>query len=101
MATAGNVVFYGTLDKWFKAVDATTGKLLFQKKLECGIVGNPISYVAPDGKQRVAVYTGVGWLAGGFAGGNCPPGGSESEDGTPPPAAGAPTSGAIHVFKLQ
>ncbi len=105
LATAGNVVFYGTLDKWFKAVDATTGKLLFQKKLECGIVGNPISYVAPDGKQRVAIYTGIGWLAGGFAGGfaggNCPPGGSKSEDGTPPPAAGAPTSGAIHVFKLQ
>jgi hypothetical protein len=54
LATAGNVVFYGTLDKWFRAVDACTGKVLFQKQLECGIVGNPISYLGPDGKQRVA-----------------------------------------------
>lgn len=104
LATAGNVVFYGTLDKWFRAVDATTGKLLFEKQLECGIVGNPISYLAPDGKQRVAVYTGVGWLAGGFAGGKCPAGGSESDSGRTSTragaAAGAPTSGALHVFKL-
>lgn len=92
LATAGNVVFYGTLDKWFRAVDATTGTVLFQKQLECGIVGNPMTYVAPDGKQRVAVYTGVGWLAGGFAGGTCP--------GKSGSTSGAPTSGALHVFKL-
>jgi lanthanide-dependent methanol dehydrogenase len=85
LATAGNVVFYGTLDKWFKAVDATTGKLLFQTQLECGIVGNPMTYTAPDGKQRVAIYTGLGWLAGGFAGGTCP---------------GRGGSGKLHVFKL-
>lgn len=115
LATAGNLVFYGTLDKQFKAVDASTGKLLFSKKLECGIVGNPITYMGADGKQRVAVYTGVGWLAGGFAGGACPGGGSgESESSTPlaratsklktaAAAAGtavAPTSGMLHVFKL-
>src|SRR5581483_9083761 len=75
LATAGDVVFYGTLDRWFKAIDAKTGKVLFQKQLECGIVGNPISYTAPDGKQRIAVYTGTGWLTGGFAGGACPAGG--------------------------
>lgn len=100
LATAGNVVFYGTLDKWFKAVDATTGKVLFQKKLECGIIGNPISYVAPDGKQRIAVYTGIGWLPGGFAGGACPGGSGDDDDERPAPVAGAPTSGALHVFKL-
>jgi lanthanide-dependent methanol dehydrogenase len=27
MATAGDLVFYGTMDGWFKAVDAATGKL--------------------------------------------------------------------------
>ncbi len=97
LATAGNVVFYGTLDKWFKAVDATTGKVLFQKQLECGIVGNPMAYVAPDGKQRVAVYTGVGWLAGGFAGGKCPAGGGDDESST---TTSGPTSGMLHVFKL-
>jgi lanthanide-dependent methanol dehydrogenase len=118
LATAGNVVFYGTLDKWFKAVDATTGRLLFRKQLECGIVGNPIAYTGPDGKQRVAVYTGVGWLAGGFAGGACPAGrGGESEDDASESSsmaaavkkqrtlqAAAPTTGAtsgmVHVFKL-
>jgi len=86
LATAGNVVFYGTLDRWFKAVDATTGQVLFQKQLECGIAGNPISYSAPDGKQRVAIYTGTGWLSGGFAGGACP---ADGGDG-----------GKVHVFKL-
>ena len=115
LATAGNVVFYGTLDKKFKAVDATTGKVLFQTQLECGVLGNPISYTAPDGKQRVAVYTGVGWLPGGFAGGTCPAGGGGEGEGTTlsraaarlqaskSPAAAvaaAPTSGMLHVFKL-
>lgn len=120
LATAGNVIFYGTLDKWFKAVDASTGQLLFQKQLECGIVGNPISYSAPDGKQRVAIYTGVGWLAGGFAGGACPRASDsdESSDAVsakasplapaieslqkthPQATAAAPTSGMVHVFKL-
>jgi len=115
LATAGNLVFYGTLDRQFKAVDASTGKLLFSTRLECGIVGNPISYTAPDGKQRVAVYTGVGWLAGGFSGGPCPGGGSgESSSSTTlarataklgsgtaaATAAAAPTSGMLHVFKL-
>lgn len=94
LATAGNVVFYGTLDRKLKAIDATTGTPLFEKQLECGIVGNPITYTAPDGKQRVAVYTGVGWLAGGFAGGKCPGGGSEGSRKT----TGA--SGMLHVFKL-
>ena len=30
LSTAGDVVFYGTLDRMFKAVDAHTGKLLWQ-----------------------------------------------------------------------
>ena len=103
LATAGNVVFYGTLDKWFKAVDARTGKVLFQKQLECGIVGNPISYTGADGKQRVAVYTGVGWLAGGFAGGPCPAGDDDDDDDDDEDESeNGPevTSGAVHVFKL-
>ena len=99
LATAGNIVFYGTLDKWFRAIDATTGKVLFQKQLECGIVGNPMTYLGPDGKQRVAVYTGLGWLAGGFAGGTCPHISSEDE-GSRVSAPGTATSGAVHVFKL-
>src|SRR6185503_4472951 len=41
LATAGDIVFYGTLDRSFKAVDARTGAVLFQTKLESGIVGHP------------------------------------------------------------
>ena len=95
LATAGNVVFYGTLDKQFKAIDATTGAVLFQTQLECGIGSNPISFTGADGKQRIAVYSGIGWLPGGFAGGACPKGGWGGAA-----VAGAPTSGVLHVFKL-
>ena len=60
VSTAGDVVFYGTLDGWFKAVDAKTGKVLSKFKVGSGIVGNPITYRGPDGKQYVAVYAGIG-----------------------------------------
>jgi PQQ-dependent dehydrogenase (methanol/ethanol family) len=60
LVTAGDVAFYGTLDGWFKAVDAKTGKLLSKFKVGSGIVGNPITYRGPDGKQYVAVYAGIG-----------------------------------------
>jgi PQQ-dependent dehydrogenase (methanol/ethanol family) len=60
LATAGDVVFYGTLDGWFKWVDARTGKILSKFKVGSGVVGNPISFVGPDGKQYIAVYAGIG-----------------------------------------
>ncbi|HUN76417.1 MAG TPA: PQQ-dependent dehydrogenase, methanol/ethanol family [Steroidobacteraceae bacterium] len=60
LATAGNVVFYGTLDGWFKSVDARTGKVLSKFKVGSGVVGNPMTYRGPDGKQYVAVYAGIG-----------------------------------------
>ncbi|HXT15713.1 MAG TPA: methanol/ethanol family PQQ-dependent dehydrogenase [Gemmatimonadaceae bacterium] len=60
LATAGNVVFYGTLDGWFKAVDARNGKVLYQFKVGSGVVGAPITYTGPDGKQYVAIYSGIG-----------------------------------------
>ena len=64
LVTAGDVAFYGTLDGWFKSVDARTGKVLSKFKVGSGVVGNPITYRAPDGKQYVAVYAGIGgdWL---------------------------------------
>lgn len=64
LITAGDVAFYGTLDGWFKSVDAKTGKVLSKFKVGSGVVGNPITFRAPDGKQYVAVYAGIGgdWL---------------------------------------
>jgi PQQ-dependent dehydrogenase (methanol/ethanol family) len=58
--TAGNVVFYGTLDGWFKAADAKTGAVLYKFKVGSGVIGNPIVFRGPDGKQYAAVYAGFG-----------------------------------------
>ncbi len=63
LATAGDVVFYGTLEGWFVALDARTGTELWKFHTGSGIVGNPITYLGPDGKQYVAIYSGVGgWM---------------------------------------
>ena len=58
VVTAGDVVFYGTLDGWFRAADARSGELLYSFKVGSGVVGAPISYTGPDGKQYVAVTLG-------------------------------------------
>jgi lanthanide-dependent methanol dehydrogenase len=60
LVTAGDVAFYGTLDGWFKSVDARTGKVLSKFKVGSGVIGNPMTYRGPDGKQYVAVYAGYG-----------------------------------------
>ena len=73
LATAGDVVFYGTMDGWFKAVDARSGTLLWQFKCGSGIIGQPISYRGPDGKQYVAVLAGVGGWAGAIVAGGLDP----------------------------
>jgi lanthanide-dependent methanol dehydrogenase len=67
LTTDGGVLFYGTLDGWFKAADQSTGKILYQFHAPSGIIGNPITYTH-KGKQYVAVLTGVGgWAAIGLA----------------------------------
>jgi PQQ-dependent dehydrogenase (methanol/ethanol family) len=63
LATAGNVVFYGTLEGYLKAVDAKTGKELYKFKTPSGIIGNVTTY-EHGGKQYVAILSGVGGWAG-------------------------------------
>ncbi len=63
LATAGDVVFYGTLEGYLKAVDAKSGKELFKFKTPSGIIGNVMTYMH-GGKQHVAIYSGVGGWAG-------------------------------------
>ena len=63
LTTAGGVAFYGTLEGYFKAVDQKTGKELFKFKTPSGIIGNAMTYLH-DGKQYVAVLSGVGGWAG-------------------------------------
>jgi lanthanide-dependent methanol dehydrogenase len=52
------------MDGWFKALEAHTGELLWQFKCGSGIIGQPITYRGPDGKQYVAVLSGVGGWSG-------------------------------------
>jgi lanthanide-dependent methanol dehydrogenase len=77
LVTAGNVVFYGTMDGWFKAVDAKTGKLLWQHKTASGIIGQPTTWKGPDGKQYVSILSGVGGWAGAIVAGDL-----DKRDGT-------------------
>jgi PQQ-dependent dehydrogenase (methanol/ethanol family) len=68
LATDGDVIFYGTLEGYIKAVD-TEGKELYRFKTPSGIIGN-INTFEHGGKQYVAVLSGIGGWAGiGLAGG--------------------------------
>jgi glucose dehydrogenase len=44
LATASDLVFYGTLDRWFKAVDAGSGKELWKFQVGSGVIGNAFTY---------------------------------------------------------
>jgi PQQ-dependent dehydrogenase (methanol/ethanol family) len=64
LVTATDLVFYGTLEGYMKALDAKTGKELWRFKTPSGIIGNPMTYLGPDGKQYIAILSGVGGWAG-------------------------------------
>jgi len=64
LSTASDIVFFGTMDGWFKAVDGHDGKELWKFKVGSGIIGAPMIYLGPDGKQYVAVLSGVGGWSG-------------------------------------
>ena len=104
LATAGNVVFYGTMEGWFKAVDAQTGRELWKFRTGSGIIGQPVSYRGPDGKQYVAILSGVGGWAGGIVAGNIDPRDSSAALGfvnamTDLPGA-TNKGGTLYVFAL-
>ena len=63
LATAGDVVFYGTLEGYLKAVDAESGRELYRFKTPSGIIGNVNTYTH-RGQQYVAVLSGIGGWAG-------------------------------------
>ncbi|HEX4195967.1 MAG TPA: methanol/ethanol family PQQ-dependent dehydrogenase [Caulobacteraceae bacterium] len=73
VTTAGDLVFYGTMDGWFKAVDARTGQLRWRFKCGSGIIGQPVVYRGADGHEYVAVLSGVGGWAGAIVSGNLSP----------------------------
>lgn len=60
LTTAGGLVFSGgTNDRYFRAFDAASGKILWQQRTNSGVVGVPVSYRV-DGKQYIAVQSGWG-----------------------------------------
>lgn len=57
LTTGGDLVFVGDLHRFFRALDAETGKVLWTTPLSGPVAGYPISY-AVDGRQYVAVAAG-------------------------------------------
>jgi alcohol dehydrogenase (cytochrome c) len=64
LVTKTDVALYGTMDGYFKAVNARTGDQLWQFKLPSGIIGQPVTFTGPDKKQYVAILSAVGGWAG-------------------------------------
>ncbi|MFN2633209.1 MAG: methanol/ethanol family PQQ-dependent dehydrogenase [Thermoanaerobaculia bacterium] len=104
LATAGDVVFYGTMEGWFQAVDARSGKLLWRFKCGSGIIGQPITYRGPDGKQYVAILSGVGGWAGAIVANNLDPRDGTAALGFVNAMGDLPTAttagGMLYVFAL-
>jgi PQQ-dependent dehydrogenase (methanol/ethanol family) len=107
MVTGTDLVFYGTMDGWFKAADAVSGQVLWKHKVGSGIIAPPMTYRGPDGKQYVAVLSGVGGWFGAIVSLDLPPDdpfGALGEVGAAY-AAGLDKAtrkgGALYVFSLD
>ena len=60
LTTGGNLLFSGgSNDREFRALDATTGKKIWDRRLNSGVIGVPVSYMI-DGVQYIAVQSGWG-----------------------------------------
>ena len=59
ITTAGDLAFVGDLDRRFRAFDVRSGEILWETRLGTSVQGHPVSY-AVDGKQYIAVTTGLG-----------------------------------------
>lgn len=104
LATGGDIVFYGTMDGLFKAVDARNGRLLWQYQLNSGTIGQPVTYRGPDGRQYVAILAGVGGWAGAIVSGGLDKGDPTSALGFVNAVRDLPartnTAGRLYVFAL-
>ena len=95
MATAGGLVFGGgTNDSMFRAFDAKTGDVVWEKKLNSGIIGVPSSFEV-DGKQYISVQAGWGIDAASMQNRL-----ATSYPDKFKPAATVPTGGVIWTFAL-
>lgn len=93
LATGGNLVFVGgTVDRMFRAFDATNGKLLWELPMPSGVMGVPVSYEI-DGEQYIAVQSGWGVDGERIQ--------SAVTAVLPDRKVVSPQGGTIHVFKLK
>jgi lanthanide-dependent methanol dehydrogenase len=104
LVTAGDVAFYGTLEGWFKAVDARDGRQLWSFKTGSGIIGQPSTFRGPDGKQYVAILSGVGGWAGAIVAADLDPRDPTAGGGLAHSVADLPQKtakgGTLYVFAL-
>jgi alcohol dehydrogenase (cytochrome c) len=61
LATAGDLIFLGDADRWFRAYDARSGQVLWQVRLDNAPASYPITY-STGGRQFVAVATNQGFV---------------------------------------
>lgn len=85
LSTASGLLFTGLETGEFLAIDAESGKTLWQFKTSSGVNSNPITW-SHQGKQYVTVLVGVGGIGTRFLGG----------DGKNIPAGGAVWTFALH-----
>jgi outer membrane protein assembly factor BamB len=84
----GGLVFSGTPDQNFYALDARIGKVLWQHRMTPGVVGQPTTYRV-DGKQYIAVQSGWGGAAPFWGGKHMTP-----------MFGGIPLGGRLYAFAL-
>jgi len=105
LVTAGDVLFYGTMDGWFRAVDARSGRLLWRYRAGSGIISQPVTYRGPDGRQYVAVVSGVGGWSGAIVAADLDPRDSTGALGFVAAMTDLPEyttrGGTVHVFALR
>jgi alcohol dehydrogenase (cytochrome c) len=62
LATAGGLLFNGSMDRYLRALDADKGTVLWQTRLASQVVGAPITF-AVNGRQYIAITAGGGTIA--------------------------------------
>jgi PQQ-dependent dehydrogenase (methanol/ethanol family) len=104
VVTGGDLVFYGSMDGWFKAVNAKSGDIVWKYKVDSGIISQPISYRGPDGHQYIAVLSGVGGWSGAVVSGPLDPRDGSAAHGMVNAMSDLPkyttAGGTLYVFSL-
>ena len=63
LATAGGILFNGSMDRYLRAFDQENGKVLWQTRLGSQVFGAPVTF-SVAGRQYIAVTAGGGFNTG-------------------------------------